>query len=360
MSEVIDPIEASEVAVLPPAETAMQVYQTPKGLDPYIDRIRQEVAGQPVDLTTKKGRDAIASRAFKVRKIKTALDSLGKEQVDRLKEIPKLIDAERKRMRETLDALADEVRQPLTEWEQAEEARIQGHKAAIGGIQQMATECGESTESIRAAITATETIIVDESWQEFEAEAHRAKAKALEILTAALTAREKHEAEQAELAELRRKQAEQEQKDREAEIARQAAEKARADAEAKAQAERDAAAQREADAKAAAERAEREKIEAIERQKQAEARAEAEKLAAEQRAKEAAEAARLAEAKRHADAKAAEEAEQRRREADKQHKARINNAALAAFIENGLPEECAKQAVVLIAKGLIPAVRITY
>ncbi|PJI51709.1 hypothetical protein CTI14_54980, partial [Methylobacterium radiotolerans] len=52
----------------------------------------------------------IASLAFKVRKVKTALDGIGKDQVDRLKEIPKKIDAERKRMRETLDALADEVR----------------------------------------------------------------------------------------------------------------------------------------------------------------------------------------------------------------------------------------------------------
>ena len=121
-----------------------------------------------------------------------------------------------------------------------------------------------------------------------------------------------------------------------------------------------AAAQAEADAKAAAERAERERAEAIERQKQAEARAEAEKLAAEQRAKDAAEAARQTEIKRQADEKAAEEAEQRRREEDKAHKATINNAALTAFIENGLPDECAKQAVILIAKGLIPAVKIQY
>ena len=360
MSEVIDPIEASEVAVLPPAETAMQVYQTPKGLDPYIDRIRQEVAGQPVDLTTKKGRDAVASRAFKVRKIKTALDSLGKEQVDRLKEIPKLIDAERKRMREVLDALADEVRKPLTEWEQAEEQRIANHRHEIAMLLGFAQTGDLDAGLIRANLEHIEGLEIDAAWEEFEAEAHRARAKTLESLRAALAAREKLEAEQAELAELRRKQAEQEQKDREAEIARQAAEKARADAEAKAQAERDAAAKREADAKAAAERAEREKAEAIERQKQAEARAEAEKLAAEQRAKEAAEAARLAEIKRQADAKAAEEAEQRRREADKQHKASINNAALAAFIEHGLPEACAKQAVILIAKGVIPAVRIQY
>jgi colicin import membrane protein len=349
--------EVLELTELPPAETALQIYQTPNGLDPYIERIRQEVTGHAPNLKTDKGRKEIASRAFKVRKIKAALDGLGKEQVDRLKEIPKLIDAERKRMRDELDALADEVRKPLTDWEEAEASRVALHRAALDGMAEQAREVGGlDVETLRQRITIVESAVMGESWEEFEAEAHRVKAKALEILNSALAERQKYEAEQAELAELRRKQAEQEQKNRETEIARQAAEKARADA----QAERDAAAKREADAKAAANRAEQERAEAIERQKQAEARAEAEKLAAEQRAKDAAESARQAEIKRQADEKAAEEAEQRRREEDKAHKASINNAALAAFIENGVPDECAKQAVILIAKGLIPAIRIQY
>ncbi|MFA1602311.1 hypothetical protein ACDW82_01505 [Alcaligenes faecalis] len=353
--------EVLELTELPPAETALQIYQTPNGLDPYIERIRQEVTGHAPNLKTDKGRKEIASRAFKVRKIKTALDSLGKEQVDRLKEIPKLIDAERKRMRDELDALADEVRKPLTDWEEAEASRVALHRADLDGMADQAREVGGlDAESLRQRIATVESAMIGEAWEEFEAEAHRVKAKALEILNAALTERQKYEAEQAELAELRRKQAEQEQKDREAEIAKQAADKARADAEAKAQAERDAAAKREADARAAAERAEQERTEAIERQKQAEAQAEAERLAAEQRAKDAAEAARQAEIKRQADEKAAAEAAQRKHEADIAHKDSINNAALAAFIENGMPDECAKQAVILIAKGLIPAIRIQY
>ncbi len=353
--------EVLELTELPPAETALQIYQTPNGLDPYIERIRQEVTGHAPNLKTDKGRKEIASRAFKVRKIKAALDGLGKEQVDRLKEIPKLIDAERKRMRDELDALADEVRKPLTDWEEAEASRVALHRADLDGMADQAREVGGlDVETLRQRIATVESAAIGESWEEFEAEAHRVKAKALEILNTALAERQKHEAEQAELADLRRKQAEQEQKDREAEIARQAAEKARADAEAKAQAERDAAAKREADAKAAQVKAEQDAKDAAERQRRAEEQAEAERLASVERAKQAAEAARQAEIKRQADEKAAEEAEQRRREEDKAHKASINNAALAAFIENGLPDECAKQAVILIAKGLIPAIRIQY
>ena len=36
------------------------------------------------------------------------------------------------------------------------------------------------------------------------------------------------------------------------------------------------------------------------------------------------------------------------------------SAAVAAFIQGGMTEECAKQAVTLIAKKAIPAVSITY
>ena len=48
------------------------------------------------------------------------------------------------------------------------------------------------------------------------------------------------------------------------------------------------------------------------------------------------------------------------READKAHKAKINRAALDAFIDGGMPDECARQAVTLIAQRKIPAIAITY
>src|SRR5690606_19013188 len=178
----------------------------------------------------------------KVRRAKSALDALGKEQVDRLKDIPKKIDAERKRMRDELDALAAEVRKPLDEWEQAEQQRVANHKHELVMLESFA-ECGDlDAAMIRANIETVEDVVIDESWEEFEAEAHRSKAKTLEAMRTALAAREKYEAEQAELAELRRKQAEQEQKEREERIAREAAERAKQEAEAKAKAEREAAA----------------------------------------------------------------------------------------------------------------------
>lgn len=352
--------ETTDIVLLPPKETALQVYSAPQGLDPYLQKIKAELDAFVPDVSTKKGRDAIASIAYKVAKGKTALDNIGKDLVAELKDVPKKIDAERKRMRDLLDVWKDEVRKPLTDWEEAEEARQARHKTGIELIQQAAEAHDFTACTLRTTLAAIETQTIDSSWEEFEAEAHRAKAKTVEALQKAIAEREKHEAEQAELARLRAEAVAREQKEREERIARDAAERAQREAEAKAQAEREAVIRREQEAKAAAdrrelelklaaERAEREKAEAIQREQQA-------KADAERRAAEAVEA----EKRRVAAQAAAEAAEVKRRERDKAHKAAINRAALDAFVSGGMTEECAKLAVTLIAKKSIPAVSIAY
>lgn len=353
--------ETTDIVLLPPKETALQVYTAHQGLDPYLAKIKEELDAFVPDVSTKRGRDAIASIAYKVAKGKTALDNIGKELVADLKDVPKKIDAERKRMRDLLDQWKDEVRAPLTAWEEAEEARQAKHKAGIEWFNLRAKEHHDlDLSELRTSLAEVDGKVVDQAWEEFEAEAHRAKAKAVEALIAAVAAREKYEAEQAELAKLRAEAAAREQKDREERIAREAAERAQREAEAKAQAEREAAIKREADAKAAAERrelelklqaerAEREKAEALRREEQA--KADAERQAA---------AAVEAEQRRVAAAAEAEAQEAKRRERDKAHKTGINRAAMEAFMAGGLTEECAKTAVTLIAKRAIPAVSITY
>nr|WP_286948305.1 hypothetical protein [Pseudomonas sp. UBA6718] len=337
-----------QLVEVPAQETALQVYSSANGLDPFLAKIREEIDGFVPDVSTRKGRDAIASIAYKVARSKTALDNVGKELVAELKEVPKKIDAERKRMRDLLDSWQEEVRRPLTTWEEAEKARIAKHEAGIEQLKNTNTE-GMTAARIGAQIQDLDTCEIDASWEEFEAEAHRVKAASLATLREALAKQEKHEAEQAELAELRRKQAEQEQKDREARIAQEAAEKAQREADAKAQAERDAAAQRERDLELQAERAKRAELEAKQRAEQAE-------RDAQRRAEEAA----AAERQRQADEQARIEREAKAREADKAHKKIVNNEALAALVAGGMPEECAKQAITLIAKRRIPHISINY
>ncbi len=350
----------TQLVEVPAKETALQVYSAANGLDPFLAKIREEIDGFVPDVTTRKGREAIASIAYKVARSKTALDNVGKELVAELKEVPKKVDAERKRMRDLLDSWQAEVRQPLTDWEQREEMRKAKHQAGIDQIN-LRLECRDldSTE-LKANIEWLEDLLIGEDWEEFETEAARTKNKAQAALREALVAREKYEAEQAELERLRAEAAAREQKEREERIAREAAEAERLAAERRAQEEREAAARRETEAKAAAERRElelrlaaekagREKLEAQQRAEQAE-------RDAQRRAEEAA----AAERQRQADEQARIEREAAAREADKAHKKAINNEALAALIAGGMPGECARQAITLIAQRKVPHISIQY
>ncbi|WP_312905436.1 hypothetical protein [Stutzerimonas nitrititolerans] len=351
----------NQLAVVPPKETALQVFQAPNGLDPYLQQIRAEIDSFVPDVSTKKGRDAIASIAHKVARSKTALDNVGKELVAELKEIPKKIDAERKRMRDTLDAWKDEVRAPLNEWEQAEADRVAKHEDRITMMREFASEAGEyDAQYLTDRIAQLEAIEVGTDWEEFEAEAHRVKAATLTTLQLALTKRQAYEAEQAELERLRAEAAQREQKEREERIAREAAEQAQREAEQRAQAERDAAAKREADAKAAAERrelelklqaeqAEREKLEAQQRAEQAERKAIDDALlaVAEERRRLKEENDRI-------------EAEAKAREADIAHKTAVLTSIKESFMGAGITEEQAKAIINMIRKGEVPSVSITY
>lgn len=351
----------TQLAIVPPKETALQVFQAANGLDPYLQQIRAEIDAFVPDVSTKKGRDAIASIAHKVARSKTALDNVGKELVAELKEIPKKIDAERKRMRDTLDAWKDEVRAPLNEWEQAEADRVARHETFVEMLKN-AGSVGEfsTVYTIRQSIAGLEATIIDASLEEFESEAHRVKAAMLNQLRESLAIQEKREAEQAELERLRAEAAQREQKEREERIAREAAEQAQREAEQRAQAERDAAAKREADAKAAAERRE------LELKLQAE-QAEREKLEAQQRAEQAerdaaerADRAAAAERQRQADEQARIEAEAKAREADIAHKTAVLTSIKESFMGAGITEEQAKAIINMIRKGEVPSVSITY
>ena len=383
-----------QLAILPAKEVALAVFSAPNGLDPYLQSVREEIdkfnASAP-DVKTKKGQDAYRSIAYSLAGSKTKLDSLGKELVAELKDIPKKIDAERKRVRELLSAWQEEVRKPLTDWEAAEANKKREIEAWVGELRldpQIISVA--DSDYLKISIGAFENLVIDGEWLgDYEAEALRLKADTLAALRAALEKRQQYEAEQAELIRLRAETEAQAQRDRDAEIARAAAEQARIEAEQRAQAERDAAARREQelldqaaatqraaaqaalDAEAAAERQRLQLELQAEQARTAAAQAEASRVAAEQRAEQeraasvlrqeqAVEQARQNELARQAAAAAFELEQAKAREADEAHRRAINRAALDAFIAGGMPEECAKQAVKLIAQRKIPAVTISY
>ena len=344
----------SNELIVPSKENALEIYQKQNGLDPFLEQIKKEIDSFVPDVTTKKGRDAIASMAYKVAKSKTALDDVGKELVADLKELPKKIDAERKRVREILDAWRDQVRKPLTDWEQAEEDRIDSHKNAIEFMRSAATDLQDCTvDAIKSKIADIEAMETGKKFEEFELEAMQEKESSLKKLNKALEEKEQQEKERAELEKLRSEAAAREQKEREERMVKEAEERAKREAEEKAKAEKEAAEKRELDLKMQAERrelelklqaerAEREKLEAI-------AKAEREK----QQAIEAEKQKQIAEAQKI-------EREKIEREKNLKHTKEINQQALKAFVDNGFSEDDAKKIITLIAKKLIPFITINY
>ena len=348
----------------------------PGGVEDVLAKLKTQARNEPSDISTAKGRDAIKSLAYKIARSKTALDDLGKQLTADLKKQTGAIDVERKRIRDELDALKDEIRKPLDDFESAEELRIKDHEDAISAINSLV--CFADGEITSATIQQNINYLCelpDREWQEFSKRADDAKLEVSAKLNEMLAAAIKYEADQAELERLRAEKVEADrleairlQAEREATIAREAAENARIAAEQKA--ERDAGEYRERvamAAKEAAEKAEAERIKLHQEKEDAYARAEKAEIdamnaaaKAEIEAKNREEEAASNERKKIEDAKAVELAEIAAREANKKHRAAVNNAAVDGFISAGLDKSSAKLAVVGIATGLVPNIRISY
>ncbi|HCQ9180055.1 cell envelope biogenesis protein TolA [Proteus mirabilis] len=312
---------ANELVVIEQA-TALDLFTAPEKVNQMLEQIKslaeEERKELDSDFSVAKNRKAFASLAYKVAQTKTYIDKEGKAVVDKLKELPKKVDASRKIFRDELDALSTDIRKPLTEWEAQEKAR-------------------EEAEALKKQIE------VDHE-------------EALQMN---------------ELFDLRKAEEERQRIAREEEMKRQTAEQARLEAERKAQQEIEAAARREREAKEAAERAEREKQEAIQRAEQAAKEA---KEKAERDAKEALERAeREKQLAIEAERKKAQEAEQARlaeeerkrqeeakRQADKEHRRKYNQETLQALVSNGFDEKLATEFIKLVASNKIPHMTMNY
>lgn len=332
--------EATDLVVIEKSN-AMAVFTTKEQLDPIIEAIEKEARSLVPDVSTKKGRDAIASMAHKVARSKTYIDNAGKDLVAELKALPKQIDESRRLVRERLDLLKDEVRRPLTEWE-AEQERIAAEKAAEEERLRIEAEEKAALEALKKQVEADHemALLMNDAFD------RDAKAKAEEEERQRIAHEE----------ELKRQAAEQAKREAEEKAERERADAARREAELKLkaeQAERDriAAEQKaEADKKAAAEQAERDKQAAI-AEEQRKAQEAADKVRREAEAKEA---ARLAEEKRIAD-------ETAKREADVKHRKAVGTDIVNALTANtSITREQAIEVLTALKDCLVPHTKINY
>jgi len=314
--------------------SALEVFTTPEKIEAVLARVeakaRKEVVGT---IDTAKGRKEIASLAYKVAQTKTYIDTVGKDLVAEMKELPKQIDASRKVFRERLDALRDELRAPLDAWE-AEQARIEREKAeaeaaAKARAERIAHDIHTFMEAPRIAFggpsSTIKAHIQNLERMEPEAEGFDDRFEEAQTVWQTALASLRTMLEQCEAIE----RFEQEQRERV--VAAEAEERARKAAE-----------QQVIDAKLAQERAERAAVEA--QQRAAVAEQEAQRRAREQ-----------------------VEAEQRKAEQDAifrslnlEHRKRVNNEALSDLMAIGLTYDEAKAVIKTIASGKVSHITINY
>lgn len=263
--KTLDPIKIEEdySVTVTHKENLLSFFRNGANLDSLYNVVESKARALVADVTTKEGVSQIKSTARQIASIKKRVDDLGKDIVAELKDLPKQIDANRKKWREDMEALQDEIRKPVTEIEkrqaEIEEIRATHGKLALSG-----------SEEIKAAIETLDKIeLTGDKWKESLEDATaavKAEKGALEVM---LNAALKKEAEARELEELRKKQEEAERIIREQKIREEAERKAREEAEARAAAERARLEREKQEAERKAAEAEKAAREALEREAEA-------------------------------------------------------------------------------------------
>lgn len=340
--------------------------------DAFYDKLKAK-SPSAGDMASRRDREALRSYAADVRSEKAAIDKARLRLTKEWRDMTAQANAAGKVIEERLETLAAEVRRPLTEWEEAEKARVDSCRADIEAFKRAGVVSFDDTAAMvreRGADLWQQAIDADR-FGDMAEEARAAKEASVAALKSALARLEREEADAAELARLRAENEAREAREREERDARERlereAEEARQVEQRKAAAAR---AEEERVAKAAQEaenRARREAEQAAEAERLRVQREHDEALAVERRAREAAESAQRAEAARiERERQAAEQeaarvaAEEARRRRNRAHVASVMGEAKAAIMSCGASEEVAKAIVIAIKANTIPHVGITF
>lgn len=295
-------------------------------------------------------------------KVITSLDKAHRIKKRPLKEKVDLLDYERKRIKDQLLEIQDNVKSQIAN----HQLKIKEANEALALKAEMFKELRrfefsptiEQVEQRLAQINDTE---IDESYGNMKATAALNKMESLQILEPMLEKLREYAEQEEETKRLRIEAEAKARKKREKEIQKEAEEKAKKAIEV----ERKAKVKAEKDAKIAAEKAKRDAEEAAEiARKTAEAvakKAEQEKRDAIRKAQEEVKLKAEQEEKKRLDAIKKEQEEVKRREANKKHRGAVKTKAMKALIdETGLTRDQARSVITAIAASQIPSITISY
>lgn len=315
----------------------------------FYRKVRAEVDAFVPDLSTEKSRGEIKSLAFKVTKTKTAIDAAGKKLNEDARAKINAVDEQRRKIRDELDALAVDVRKPLTEWEKAEEDRQVRVNEYFDDISRVLRFNSDTTivdlnDRLLGIGQAPEDESDRDTFRDRFDEARKAHDAARMQLETAIALTKKRDEDAAELARLRRAEQDRLAEDA-ARIGRELAAKRAAEEE-----ERRAKLAKAREEIAKEEEQEREKEIIRRANAEAEAKYQREVAAAQAEARAVAERAEQAEKDRVA-ALEKTRREEEQRAADSKHRRRIIGEAQTAIERLGLTADVAALVADAIANG---------
>ena len=301
-----NPKESTELTIFGKNKVSINgaLFVDKQQVETLISRIADIAKEQTItiNLDNPKELKKLSSISYDVAKLKVKIDNFGKSLSEEVKKKIKVVDDNRKLLRDNLDALRDAIRQPLTDFENAEKARIQAKDDAVrlcSKHKEFLTPTADELKGFLAEVEALNPADYAEFAQQITVE----RQTAIDALKLRIEKQEEIDRQAEENARLKAEQ-----------------EKARIEAEKQAYAEEQA----------------RRAVEQ-ERQRQAE----------EERKKQA-EQARIA-------------AEEERRKADIEHRKSVNNIVLNDLVNIcGLDEQQAKNVVIAVAKYQIQHLQIVY
>lgn len=218
--------ETTNIAVLVETTPAL-VFSDPKKADELFVHIEQEIATSDPDLTSEKGRKAIASLAYKISRTKTAIDDAGSSLIEEANKTVRSVNAERKRLRDHLDGLRDKARKPLSDWEAEQERRKRQRQQIVDDLKSAGhVSIDDTAETLRARIREVQnTELHLDFLADFFDLAKDAQSSSLSTLNAALGRQVQLDEERAELERLREESQRREEEERVEREARQAQER---------------------------------------------------------------------------------------------------------------------------------------
>lgn len=198
------PIVAEEIAVSFIVEqTPLAVLTSADEANALFARIRAEMDAFKPDLSTAAGRAAVKSFAFKITKTKTAVEGARKDKTEAWRKQTDEVNASGRVIKARLEQMEDEARKPLTDWEEAEKARVEKVANWFEAAERAVVILNDDTsEAVAERLATFESATLDaDTFGDSLDRAEATRQQTVEALHAAHARLVQEEADRAELAE---------------------------------------------------------------------------------------------------------------------------------------------------------------